>query len=310
METTLPSGARLAQPGAESSFSAVSWGAIIAGAVVASVVSLCLLLLGTGLGLTALSPWAGEGTSGKAAGIASMVWVVFMQIAAALLGGYMAGRLRVKWTGLDRDEVFFRDSAHGFLTWALGTIIAGSVLASAASAVMSVAASVGATAASTAAAAAVPAAAEAAKSTKEESGNAGSAGGRASGSTAGPNAGIVDTLFRSAKPQAEGGNARAEATRILGALKQGTEMSQEDRTYLAQSIATNTGISDQEAEKRVADALEQIKQRETQARQAADQARKAALQAALWTFIALLVGAFVSCLAAVWGGRQRDLITS
>lgn len=303
METTLPTGARLAQPGAESSFSAVSWGAIIAGAVVASVVSLCLLLLGTGLGLTALSPWSGEGAGGRAAGIAGMAWIVFMQIAAAVLGGYMAGRLRVKWTGLDRDEVFFRDSAHGFLTWALGTIIAGSVLASAATAVMSAAASVGAAAATTAAAAAAPAAADAAKTAGKD--NAPSA-------SANPNAGIVDSLFRSAKPQGEGSgnNARAEAGRILGALKQGADMSQEDRDYLAQSIAANTGISEQEAQKRVADALEQIKQRETQARQAADQARKAALQGALWTFIALLVGAFVSCLAAIWGGRQRDLITS
>src|SRR5262245_36818997 len=131
MENSYSSGSRLAQPGAESSFSAVSWGAIIAGAVVASVVSLCLLLLGTGLGLTALSPWAGEGTSGKAAGIASMAWIIFMQLAAAILGGYIAGRLRVKWTGIQRDEVFFRDTAHGFLTWALGTVLAASFLASA-----------------------------------------------------------------------------------------------------------------------------------------------------------------------------------
>ena len=303
MENTIPTGARLAQPGAESSFSAVSWGAIIAGAVVASVISLCLLLLGTGLGLTAISPWAGEGTSGKAAGIASVAWIVLMQVVSALLGGYIAGRLRVKWTGVHRDEVFFRDTAHGFLTWALGTIIAASFLASAVSAVVGTAASVGgaaaATAATSAAAAAGPAAAEAARSAN---------GPREQG----PNAGLVDMLFRSAEPKsgADGGNARAESGRILGALKQGTDMSTEDRAYLSKLVASNTGISEQEAEKRVSDTLAQVKAREEQARQAADTARKAAIQAALGAVLGLLIGAFVSCLAAVWGGRQRDEITA
>jgi hypothetical protein len=307
MENTIPSGIRLAQPGAESSFSAVSWGAIIAGAVAASVVSLCLMLLGAGLGLTAVSPWAGEGTSGEAAGIASMAWVLFMQAAAALLGGYMAGRLRVKWTGLDRDEIVFRDSAHGFLTWALGTIIAASFLASAASAVISAAATVGATAGAAATAVAAPAAAEAVKSAQSGTGGA-------SANPSNPNASIVDTLFRSANPQADNGNnganARAEAGRILSALKQGTDMSREDRAYLAKSIAANSGISEEEADKRVSEALAQIKARETQAREAADKARKAVIQSTLWMFIGLLLGAFTACVAAIWGGRQRDLVTS
>jgi len=224
-----------------------------------------------------------------------------------LLGGYLAGRLRVKWTGLDRDELLFRDSAHGFLTWALGTIIAASFLASAASAVISAAASVGATAGAAATAAAAPAATEAMKSAKGGSGN-GSAGESMSS-----NAGVVDTLFRNANPQANsGGNngagARAEAGRILSALKQGTDMSQEDRSYLTKSIAANTGISEQEADKRVNDALEQIKAREQQAREAADKARKAAAQSTLWTFIGLVLGAFTACMAAMWGGRQRDLV--
>ena len=303
MENTIPSGVRLAQPGAESAFSAVSWGAIIAGAVVASVISLCLLLLGTGLGLTAISPWAGEGANGKAAGIVSMVWVVFMQITAAVLGGYIAGRLRVKWTGLDHDEVVFRDTAHGFLTWALGTIIAASFLASAATAVVGTAANVGGaaakTAATTAAVTAAPAAAEATKSGEARD--------------QGPNAGILDMLFRSTNPQsgAQGGsavNARAETGRILGALREGSDMQPDDRAYLSKLIAANTGVSEQEAEKRIADAQERLKAREAQVRQAADEARKAAIQGALGAFIGLLIGAFASCLAAVRGGRERDQI--
>src|SRR6188508_2104624 len=110
--------------------SAVAWAAIFAGAAAAAVLSLILLILGTGLGLSALSPWANEGASAKTLGIGTGIWVIFMQLAASVLGGYLAGRLRTRWLNLDTDEVVFRDTAHGFLAWSVATLFTAALLSS------------------------------------------------------------------------------------------------------------------------------------------------------------------------------------
>src|SRR6185295_9644673 len=120
-----------------SSASAVSWGAIFAGAAAAAALSLILLLLGTGLGLSSLSPWSNEGASGKTLGIGTVLWVTFMQLAASVLGGYLAGRLRTKWVDLQVDEVVFRDTSHGFLAWAVATLFTAALLTSTVTSIVS-----------------------------------------------------------------------------------------------------------------------------------------------------------------------------
>ena len=97
--------------------SAVSWGAIFAGAAAAASLSMILLMLGAGLGLTSISPWENDGLDASTVGIAAIVWLAFTQIAASGMGGYLAGRLRTKWVATHSNEVYFRDTAHGFLTW-------------------------------------------------------------------------------------------------------------------------------------------------------------------------------------------------
>ncbi|HSM26564.1 MAG TPA: hypothetical protein VK855_00500, partial [Thioalkalivibrio sp.] len=108
----------------------MSWAAIIAGAAGAAVLSLLLLILGTGLGLSAVSPWTMEGISAATFGIATIAWLSFTQLAASGMGGYLAGRLRTKWTAVPTDEVFFRDTAHGFLSWAVASLLTAAVLTS------------------------------------------------------------------------------------------------------------------------------------------------------------------------------------
>lgn len=111
--------------------SAVAWGAVIAGAIGAAALSLVLLLLGTGLGLAVISPWASRGISDEAAGVSTILWVTVVQLLASGLGGYLAGRLRTRWTSVHTDEVFFRDTAHGFLAWSVATLLMATVLSSA-----------------------------------------------------------------------------------------------------------------------------------------------------------------------------------
>ena len=120
----------------ESSRSATSWGAVIAGGVAAAAATLVLMLVGSGLGLTMVSPFSNEGISLGTATVWTAIWLIVVQWLSALLGGYMAGRLRTKWVNLHTDEVFFRDTAHGFLAWALATLLVAGLLSSTISAMI------------------------------------------------------------------------------------------------------------------------------------------------------------------------------
>ena len=112
-----------AAPRAGSGVSALSWSAVIGGTVAAIAVTLTLLALGSAFGLATISPWPGLGAKPTSFTIGAGVWLILTQWLSAAMGGYLAGRLRVRWTGLHTDEVFFRDTAHGFLTWATATVI-------------------------------------------------------------------------------------------------------------------------------------------------------------------------------------------
>src|SRR3569833_2987524 len=122
--------------GVESPVSAISWASIIGGAVAAAALSLILLALGSGLGFSSVSPWSNSNPSATTFGIMSAVWLIIIQVVSAGLGGYLAGRLRTKWVGIHTDESYFRDTAHGFLAWALGAVVSAGLLASVASSIV------------------------------------------------------------------------------------------------------------------------------------------------------------------------------
>lgn len=127
-------------PGAasESPVSAIFWSAILGGAVVSVAVALTLSALGVGIGLAAASPWPYHGLSPKGFTIATAIWLIVVQWFSAAAGGYLTGRLRTKWVGLHTHEVFFRDTAHGFITWAVATLFGAVVLGSAVSSLFGV----------------------------------------------------------------------------------------------------------------------------------------------------------------------------
>lgn len=272
--------------GNESSKSAVSWAAIIAGAVAATSASLLLLALGSGLGLISASPWPGVGASAGAVTALAAAWFVAVQWIASGLGGYLTGRLRTRWVGTHDHEVFFRDTAHGFVTWALATVVLALLIAAAASAAVGAGVRAGA-----------------------ELGS-GAAQGAANAASHGAVTGYdVDMLFRSsqADPGQSAAESRQEATRILAKGMTTGDVSAADRAYVAQMVAARTGIAQPEAEKRVDDVVAQLNAAETKARQAADAARKAAATASILTALSMLIGAFIACAAAALGGKERDL---
>ena len=123
MERIEENAAPVAEKSVESSASAVEWAAIFGGAVAAIGVTIILLTLGPGLGLTTVSPWSFTNPSPAAFGTVAAIWLVVTQWLASAFGGYLSGRLRKKWVGIRTDEVLFRDTAHGLLAWAVATLL-------------------------------------------------------------------------------------------------------------------------------------------------------------------------------------------
>src|SRR3954449_10521523 len=119
------------------STSAVSWALIIGGALTAVAVTLLLVALGTGIGLSSVSPWSPANPSATTFTLLAAVWLIIVQWLSSGLGGYLSGRLRTKWAGLHTDEVFFRDTAHGFLAWALASILVAAFATSSVSSAVS-----------------------------------------------------------------------------------------------------------------------------------------------------------------------------
>jgi hypothetical protein len=263
-------------PGRNEAYSSgVSWAAVIGGAFVAASLALILLALGTGLGFSSVSPWSNVGASASTVGKAAIAWLIITQIMASAMGGYLAGRLRTKWAHVHTDEVYFRDTAHGFLVWAVGLVITVSFLASAATSFAGGAAQRGA--------------------------NGTTAAAGAEEGMLNPNAYFVDTLLRSngSVPNRNDISERGEVARIFAhALRQGT-IPPADKTYLAQVISARTGLSQSDAETRVSEVFEE-------AQRSADSTRKALAHLSLWLFVALLSGAFCASYAGTIGGKQRD----
>ena len=294
----------------DANVSGVSWGAIFAGAAAAAALSLILLMLGIGLGLSSVSPWKQDGLSAAAFGVSTIAWITLTQLVASGMGGYLAGRLRTKWAAIHTDEVYFRDTAHGFLAWAIASLATAALLTSVIGSIVSGGVQAGAAVAGGAATTAVAATAGGAAAMGPDS---------AKSDDAGPIGYFVDSLFRkdlTAAPAAAAPSAptasipAAEVSRIFMTTLRTGAMAADDVRYVGQVVAQRTGLTQQEAEKRVTDtyARSQAKLREveTAAREAADKARKASAYAALWLFISLLIGAFVASLGATYGGRSRD----
>jgi hypothetical protein len=276
----------------ESGVSAVAWSSIIGGALGAVSVTLIVLALGSGLGFASVSPWPRGGVSATTFGAMTAIWFIVVQWLSAAFGGYLAGRLRARWTHIHGDESYFRDTAHGVLAWALASVLVVTVLSSAVASIVS------GTARAVSSAGAMAAPSLTAATTAM-----GRAGGGGSGD---PAAYFTDTLFRSDHPTANPGETRAESGRILLTALGADGVSAADKAYLAQIVATNTGLSATDAAKRVDDVIDQIKKAEAKLRQEADAARKTAAYVSLFTALSMLIGAFIAGAAGALGGIHRD----
>jgi len=265
------------------------WGAVLAGAVLAAALSVTLLSFGTAIGLSAASPWPHSGLSPKVIASLAVFWTMAQQIGSLMIGGYVAGRVRTRWSDSSHESEF-RDGLHGGLAWAV-SIIFGAFLVLAAA---GVAANTGAELAGKAAPLM---------------------------SVGDPMDSVLDAMLRptatteaapvNASPSAAGANAprargantgipdetQSEMSRVLASSTATGTLTTESRAYLAQLITQRTGVSRQEAQTRVGTALDA-------AREAADKARRAAILTGFVTAADLSLGA--AWWAALRGGKHRD----
>jgi hypothetical protein len=260
----------------EAAASGVSWAAIFGGAFAAAALSLILLALGAGAGLSSLSPFSG--TSATTVGFGALVYLCITGIISSGVGGYLAGRLRTKWVDLHTDEVYFRDTAHGFLAWCVSVVMSAAFLSAAAAGMVGASANLGARAATNSAATA--------------------------GDTAALEANryYIDSLFRGGKAANSSDDIayKSEAAAVFAhAIANRAALSSDDRNYVADLVTARTGISHTEAETRVNDVFERDLA-------AVDQARKSVAHSLYWLFVALLLGAFTASFAATMGGHRRD----
>ena len=247
-------------------------GQLCSQALTTAALSLILLSLGAGLGLSSVSPWSGVGASASAIGASTIIWLIVMEILSASMGGYLAGRLRTKWAGIHTDEVYFRDTAHGFLAWSTALVITAAFLASAAAMLIG-----------------------------DSTASNPTASQQASSRSAGPNAYFVDRLFRAdgTKEEATGSAAREEATTIFARGLTQKALTTDDRSYLDQLVSAKTSLNSSAADTRVSTVF-------ADAQQDAETTRKAVAHSLLWMFVALLIGAFCASFSATIGGKQRD----
>jgi hypothetical protein len=275
----------VAPPTASSRF---SWTAAVAGAFAATAVTFLIISLGSGIGLSVVSPYR-VSPSSTTLTLIGAIWLLMAQAFGFASGGYLAARMRSHFVDDAGDEGRFRDAAQGFLVWSLGVVIAALFAALA-----------GLYTASTATNASANLIAAAANGSEN-----------GAGSVTNTTDYFVDMLFRpgpSANPGAATDNAatnnqsRAEAGRVLAhALTQG-QVNNDDRTYLAKLVSQRTGLSQDEAQQRVTNVENQARE---SVKQAADKAAKAGAYLSFWTFMSLLFGAVAAVLGGILGGESR-----
>jgi hypothetical protein len=287
---------------------AVSWPAVAAGAVAIAALTLLLVAFGAGMGFSAVSPWSDSGVSASTFSIATGIYLVLIGVMSSAVGGYIAGRLRSKWTGVHTNEVFFRDTAHGFLAWAFATLISATALASTTAYLANGAGAGLAGVTGQASRAANPAdvyvdklfrappagssAAAPAPSSANNAAGANNDNAAAANANAAPAAG--------GNTAASNGQSRTEIVRLWTAdFRDGDDLSAADRGYVAQVVAARTGMSQADAQKRVNEVV-------TEAKTAIDKARRAAAKLSFWLTAALLFGAFAASLTGAEGGALRD----
>lgn len=254
----------------------VDWGAIVGGALFAAALSFVLITFGSAIGLTMMSAEPGEGISLRWATIAAGIWFIWVAISSFAAGGYIAGRLRRPLGDAPAEEVETRDGGHGLLVWALGTLLALLMASSGIGGILGGASSA-----------------------------AGSLAGSASEMATEEIEGYASRMLRSdgVLPSAE---ARSEIASVLSRSLAAGEVSEEDRTHLANIVAAETELSPEQAQAQVETVATEAEELRAEALEMAEQLRIAGVIGAFVVAATLLISAAAAYFGATTGGQHRD----
>lgn len=265
--------------------SLIDLSAIIGGALLATALAFLLTTFGSAVGLSMLSPYRGEGSSGTGFIVAIGLWMIWVVVSSMMAGGYVAGRMRQRVADIADHEVEIRDGFNGLVVWALATIFG---------AWLTVNVTIGA-----------------ARTSGEvvEAGASAAAGAAASVLGAAiddvdPISVATDRLLRSSQPASDDSIARLLAT--AASADPDVTDPDGDRQYLVNAVASRIGLTPEEAATRVDAAYAKARELADDAREAADTARKIGVLLAFVTAASLLAGAVGAWWAANRGGRHRD----
>jgi hypothetical protein len=261
----------------------VEWGPVLAGALSAAAIAFVLYGFGSTIGLSLVSPWPNSGLPAKVVAALAVFWAMASQIGSFLAGGYIAGRMRTRWSDAPSHEAEFRDGVHGLLVWALGVVIGAGLLIATANSLVRSGAELGARV----------------------------AGGAASAASADPLGYYADVLLR--QPPANAGapppapaavaDSRDEVLRMLQRSVVSGKVSDADRSYLAMLVSQRSGLAPPQAQKRVDETLAEANRA---TREAADTARRGAILTGLVTAVSLFISLAAAWWAAQQGGSHRD----
>lgn len=268
----------------------LDWGSVIGGIVLASAISIVLLAFGSAIGLSFSS--ASVSTKGFAigAGIGAALWFIWVQVSSFMAGAYLTGRLRKRKHDSTEHEVEVRDGSHGLLVWAGGVLIGSYIALSGASSVVNSIGNIAKTATM-------------------------SASSMANSSPSSAMQYYTDVLLRS---PGNGSSTPARADRTMVASEINTILAKaalpntsstpnaDDKTYLAQMVSQQTGVSADVANTRVNDTYASIESTKSDVAKAADAARRVGIIAAFLLAASMLVSAAAAYWAATLGGNHRD----
>lgn len=274
----------------QGSGSYVDWGSVVGGIVLASALSVVMLAFGSAIGLSFSTATVSAKGFAIGAGIGAALWFIWVQVSSFMAGAYLTGRLRKRKSDSTKHEVEVRDGSHGLLVWAGGVLIGSYIALSGVSSVVNSVGSIAKTATLSA-------------STMENA------------STTGAMQYYTDVLLRipatagAAPVRADRSMVSNEINTILAKAALPTTSAAtnaDDRAYLAQMVAQQTGVTSDVATTRVDETFASIENAKTGVAKAADTARRIGIIAAFLLAASMLVSAAAAYWAATLGGSHRD----
>ena len=267
--------------------SRISWGAVVAGGVIAAAIAATLNILGAAIGATTIDAVGRTTPDAGSLGIGAIAWLVVANTIALAVGGYTAARLSGSADSTD-------GLLHGLAVWAVAFLVSATLLGNLAASAVSTAVT----------------------ATSSVTGNAASGIGSAVSAVAGQAS--PEALLQRAQDTLRGtGNAPAtmtteqrgaEIASLLARRAANGTFTGEERTRLNALVAADSNIPAEEAARRVQSVEEQAQRTAAEAAQrartAADATARTTSIAAFGAFAALLLGAIASVLGARRGTRD------